>query len=121
MPHAAEPTVERARRLRREGTDVERAMWAILRDRRLAGSKFRRQHPIGPFVADFACLDARLVVELDGGQHAEHPAADAARTGFLESRGLRVLRFWNNEVLTNREGVLTVILEAVAAGKGDGK
>jgi very-short-patch-repair endonuclease len=94
-----------ARALRRNATDAEPIMWRLLRDRRLDGVKFRRQVPIGRFVADFASVDRRLVVELDGGQHAENPA-DILRDNLLVSRGWRVVRFWNNDVMKNREGVL---------------
>jgi len=100
----------RARELREEMTDAERRLWSRLRARG-AGGKFRRQVPIGRFVADFACVEARLIVEIDGGQHA--PAADASRTRVLESMGWRMLRFWNDEVLRNTEGVLLVIAAAL--------
>ena len=86
-------------------TDAERALWGVLRSRQLQGFKFRRQHPIGKFVVDFVCLERKLILELDGGHHAEQIEADAERTAFLESLGFRVLRFWNNEVLTELEGV----------------
>ncbi|OQW48056.1 MAG: DNA methylase [Proteobacteria bacterium SG_bin6] len=97
-----------ARRLRRDATDVEQRFWLAVRDRRLGGFKFRRQVTIGPFVADFACIERRLIVELDGGQHDQE--ADAARTAYLEGLGWRVRRFWNNEVVENFEGVLQVVL-----------
>ncbi|MBX9881814.1 MAG: DUF559 domain-containing protein [Sphingomonas sp.] len=97
-----------ARRLRRDATDVEQRFWLAVRDRRLGGFKFRRQVTIGPFVADFACIERRLVVELDGGQHDQE--ADAARTAYLEGLGWRVMRFWNNDVVENWEGVLQVVL-----------
>jgi very-short-patch-repair endonuclease len=100
-----------ARTLRRNATDVERIMWLVLRDRRLSGIKFRRQVPIGPFVADFAAIEHRIVVELDGGQHADS-VADARRDAFLTREGWRVLRFWNNDVMHNREGVLERIVQA---------
>ncbi|HKT17654.1 MAG TPA: endonuclease domain-containing protein [Stellaceae bacterium] len=103
---------QRARRLRRAMTDAERALWYLLRDRRLSGYKFRRQHPLGPFILDFACISHRLVIEADGGQHAESEA-DARRTHWLELRGWRVLRFWNNEILHNRDGVVETILRAI--------
>lgn len=96
-----------ARRLRRDATDVEQRFWLAVRDRRLAGFKFRRQVTIGPYVADFACIERRLIVELDGGQH--DAGADAARTSYLEGLGWRVVRFWNNEVVENFEGVLEVV------------
>jgi very-short-patch-repair endonuclease len=102
-----------ARTLRRNATDAERLMWRLLRDRRLDGVKFRRQVPIGPFVADFAAIERRLVVELDGGQHADN-SSDAARDRFLGGNGWRVLRIWNNEVMRNREGVLESIQQALA-------
>jgi very-short-patch-repair endonuclease len=102
-----------ARALRHDATDVERIMWRLLRDRRLAGVKFRRQVPIGPFVADFAAIKERLVVELDGGQHADNPA-DIRRDAFLADSGWRVLRFWNTDVMHNRAGVLESIAQAAA-------
>lgn len=93
-----------AARLRRDQTDVERTMWFALRDRRLDGAKFRRQASIGPFVVDFLCVETSLIVELDGGQH--DVGRDAPRTLFLTERGYRVIRFWNNDVVENLEGVL---------------
>jgi very-short-patch-repair endonuclease len=95
-------------------TDAERALWRQLRYRQILGAKFRRQHPVGPYIADFACLDAMLIVELDGGQHAEHRLDDERRTRVLKQHGFLVLRFWNNDVLGNVEGVVEVIREAVA-------
>lgn len=86
-------------------------MWFALRDRRLDGAKFRRQASIGPFVVDFLCVEASLIVELDGGQHDS--ARDAPRTLFLTERGYRVIRFWNNDVVENVEGVLTIIQDAI--------
>jgi len=105
--------VTNARRLRRRLTDAERALWRNLRDRQLDGHKFRRQHPLGRFVVDFVCLEERLVVELDGGQHALRKNADTARTAWLNREGYRVLRFWNNEVLRNTDGVLAEILRTL--------
>jgi primosomal protein N' (replication factor Y) len=101
----------RARALRRDMTEAERALWRLLRSRALAAAKFRRQHPIPPHVADFACVPARLVVEVDGGQHGG--AADAARDAAMRGAGWRVLRFWNTDVLGNPEGVLERIAEAL--------
>jgi very-short-patch-repair endonuclease len=101
------------RRLRRSQTDAERMMWSRLRDRRLCGARFWRQHPIGPFITDFCCPEAKLVVELDGGQHALQKQPDAERTAFLEGQGYRVIRFWDNEALANLEGVLQRIVEAL--------
>src|SRR5688572_26068980 len=103
-------TRERARRLRRDQTDAERRLWYRLRDRQIVEAKFRRQHPIGPYIADFCCPDRMLVVELDGGQHAETTAHDRRRIEFLERQGYRIVRFWANEVLQETDGVLTRIL-----------
>ncbi|HEX5509886.1 MAG TPA: DUF559 domain-containing protein [Pseudolabrys sp.] len=101
-------SVQIARRLRRDQTDAERMLWLRLRDRRLNGLKFRRQMPVKSYVVDFCCESARLIVELDGGQHAER-AEDEKRTTELEAFGFLVLRFWNNDVLNNLDGVLEVI------------
>jgi very-short-patch-repair endonuclease len=97
--------------LRRNGTDAERALWTELRSRRLGGHKFRRQWTIGPYIADFCCLECHLIVEADGGQHTEE--ADADRTAYLRAEGFRIIRFWNNDVLGNLDGVLAAILEAL--------
>ncbi len=107
--------VGRARTLRVGQTDAEHLLWCHLRNRRLEGWKFRRQHEIGPYIADFVCPDAGLIVELDGGQHGEQMIYDEHRTLELQAMGYRVLRFWNNDVLKNVEGVLEVILEALAS------
>ena len=96
-----------ARKLRRASTDAESRLWSRLRSRQLDGAKFVRQFPIGPHVADFACRSARIAIELDGGQHTE--AVDAPRTEVIESFGYRVIRFWNNDVLENTDGVLEAI------------
>jgi very-short-patch-repair endonuclease len=103
----------RARRLRENQTDVESKLWSRLRGRQLRGGKFRRQHPIGPFIVDFCCIERGLVVELDGGQHAERNVAGERRTRLLERFGYRVLRFWDNDVLTNLDGVLERISEVL--------
>ena len=103
-----------ARRLRKNSTDVERVFWNRVRDRRLSGYKFKRQHPIGPYIVDFICAEERLIVELDGGQHA-CLKEDKARDAFLLSDGYRVLRFWNNDVLTNINGVLETVLSNLQA------
>jgi len=105
------------KRLRVNSTDAERRLWAALRNRRLQGYKFRRQHPIGRFVVDFACTRHRLIVEADGGQHAENEA-DERRTAWLESQGWRVIRFWNPDILRNPEGVVTMILQALKESEG---
>jgi very-short-patch-repair endonuclease len=104
---------DHARKLREMQTDVEIKLWRHLRRRQLNGAKFRRQHPVGPFITDFCCVEHRLVVELDGGQHTEQSNADQQRTNFLNDHGFRVLRFWNNEVIENLEGVLARISEAM--------
>lgn len=101
-----------ARVLRRNSTEAERAMWYLLRDRRFDGVKFRRQVPVGPYIADFASIEHRLVIELDGGQHAES-ARDNRRDAFLAAEGWRVLRFWNSDVMKNRQGVLECIFAGV--------
>jgi adenine-specific DNA-methyltransferase len=107
--------VDRARGLRRSMTDVEQLLWRHLRNRHLSGWKFRRQHEVGRYIVDFVCTETMLVVELDGGQHAEQTDYDEHRTQYLQSMGYRVLRFWNNDVLANIESVLEVILDAVAS------
>jgi very-short-patch-repair endonuclease len=106
-PHAAP--------LRRNATDAEQALWREHRARRPGGHKFRRQWTIGPYIADFCCLESRLIVEADGGQHT--PGRDRARSAFLRAQGFRILRFWNNDVLTNLDGVLQVILDALGGPK----
>jgi len=93
-------------------TDAERALWWLLREKQVDGHRFRRQVPIDHHIVDFACLEARLVIEVDGGQHAESKA-DSERDAYLRSQGFRVLRFWNNDVLSNRSGVLVTIAEAL--------
>jgi very-short-patch-repair endonuclease len=102
-------TTDRARELRANQTDAERKLWYALRNRRLEGLKFRRQHPRGPYILDFFCEAADLVVEVDGGQHT--PEGDARRTAALDKDGLLVIRFWNNEVLQNLESCVMHILE----------
>jgi very-short-patch-repair endonuclease len=105
-----------ARELRKNSTDAERALWSELRDHRLNGIGFRRQVPIKNYIADFACHAAKLVIELDGGQHFSDQAeqADKVRTAVIEARGFRVLRFSNHDVMTNRAGVLETIAAAIA-------
>src|SRR5690348_11396235 len=98
-------TISRARRLRLQSTDAERALWHLLRDRRMQSHKFRRQHPVGNFYLDFYCPESKLAIEADGGQHFEDAATayDEKRTEFLKEQGIRVLRFTNREILTERE------------------
>ena len=105
---------ERARILRQNQTEAEKRLWYRLKNRGLGGWKFRRQHAIGPYFADFACIEAALVVEIDGGQHQGRREQDDVRTAFLEGAGYRVLRFWNNDVLSNTDGVLQSVLEALS-------
>ncbi len=104
-PHAAN--------LRRNMTDAEKKLWSAMRDRRLGGYKFKRQATTGSFVVDFLCIEKRLVVEIDGGQHNE--VVDALRTAFIEAQGYRIIRFWNNEVNESFKGVLDVILSRLSA------
>jgi very-short-patch-repair endonuclease len=105
----------RARLLRANPTDAEQALWRHLRMKQIGGHRFRHQHPIGPYVVDFVCLKSRLIVEVDGGQHnlPGQIGSDEKRTAFLERAGYRVLRFWNNEVLGNPQGVLQSIASAL--------
>ena len=105
-----------ARSMRREMTEAELRLWSQIRDQRLDGLKFRRQVPIGPYIADFFCPARRLIVEIDGSQHFEDDvlAADLRRTQWLGSEGYRVLRFTNRDVLSNLEGVCRIIVEAAA-------
>ena len=106
------PTL-RSRELRRNPTDAEKHLWLKLRNRQLGGVRFNSQVPIGPFICDFVARTPKLIIELDGGQHAVRTGEDERRTRFLASRGYRTLRFWNNEVLNNMDGVLLVIVEAL--------
>jgi very-short-patch-repair endonuclease len=100
-----------ARGLRRRMTEAEKVMWSKLRDRRLDGVKFKRQVPIAGYIVDFAALDMKLIVEIDGGQHAERAAEDAVRTKLLEESGYHVVRFWNHDVLGNIQGVLESLVQ----------
>lgn len=105
----------RARRLRRDQTDAELLLWQQLRARRFLGFKFRRQFPIDRFIVDFCSPHSGLVIELDGGQHVDARRKDDWRTAILARRGYRVLRFWDSEVLTNIDGVMLAILDALGA------
>ena len=113
MRGADELKTGRARRLRNVPTDAEGTLWYRLRSRRLSGYKFVRQEPIGPYTVDFVCRECRLIVEVDGGQHADSPR-DTVRDKWLIDRNYRVLRFWNNDVLGNMAGVLETIATALA-------
>ncbi|MCL4501828.1 MAG: endonuclease domain-containing protein [Deltaproteobacteria bacterium] len=95
-------------------TDAERRLWRYLRDRRLGGWKFRRQYPIGPYLVDFICLEKNVVIEVDGGQHAENEELDSQRSAFLNKMGYRVFRCWNNQVLQETESVLEAIFGILA-------
>jgi adenine-specific DNA-methyltransferase len=106
-----------ARALRKQMTDAERLLWRHLRNRELGGWKFKRQYPVGPFIVDFICVEKNVVIEVDGGQHAENEALDTQRSAYLNKMGYRVLRFWNNEVLQETEAVLTAIFAILANGK----
>jgi len=107
-------TLTHAKRLRREMTDAEFLLWSKLRRHQIHGLMFRHQAAIGHYIVDFACLTIKLIIEVDGGQHNINRAADDRRTRWLEARGYRVMRFWNNEVLQNLDGVLEVIWRATA-------
>ncbi|HVT52191.1 MAG TPA: DUF559 domain-containing protein [Dongiaceae bacterium] len=106
-------TVQRAKALRRRITDAEVKLWLRLNNRQLGGHKFRKQVPIAPYIVDFACLELKLIVEADGGQHDENRAKDEKRTAYLEGRGYRVLRFGNTDVLRNIDGVVEVIARTI--------
>jgi very-short-patch-repair endonuclease len=112
---ADDKRIPRARRLRRDMTDAERKLWLRLRHLPLEGTHFRRQATIGPYFADFACHTRRLVIELDGGQHnfGDQAKRDVERDEYLTRNGYRVLRFWNNDVMSNTQGVLEVIFETI--------
>ena len=104
-----------SRKLRRDQTDAERALWAKIRSKQLNGAKFRRQQIIGPYIVDFVNFDSSLIVEVDGGQHGRDKMRnkDEERTKWLQQRGYYVIRFWDNEVLQNIDGVLEKILQAL--------
>lgn len=110
-------SLKRRRQLRRDQTPAEKVLWYILRDRRFEGFKFRRQHPCGPYILDFCCIERSLVIELDGGQHFEPRAEayDQCRSAFLREKGWSILRFTNPELLFEREGVLQTIVVALGS------
>ncbi len=105
-----------ARELRQNQTDAEKALWAKLRTKQISGVKFRRQQPIGPYIADFVSFEKKLIIEVDGGQHNENEnhESDETRSKWLKSQGFQIIRFWNNDVLKNMEGVLESINEVVS-------
>ena len=108
-----------ARMLRKNQTDAERALWQRLRNRQLLGVKFRRQVPIKGYIADFAALEIKLIIELDGSQHIENKEADEIRTGFLQREGYKVIRLWKNDVLLRIDDVLEFIFQAVCCRQSD--
>ncbi|HRQ65770.1 MAG TPA: endonuclease domain-containing protein [Xanthomonadaceae bacterium] len=108
-----------ARKLRRDMTDAEQRLWYRLRRRQLNGHRFRRQHPIGPYIVDFVCLESRLIIELDGSQHLES-SNDVTRAAFLVANGFRLLRFWNDDVLLRTESVLQAVWNALEGGEVNG-
>jgi very-short-patch-repair endonuclease len=108
----------RARMLRAQSTDAERRFWYLLRSRRMTGVKFRRQHPIGPYIVDFVCLECRLAVELDGGQHQLQAEADRRRDQWLGAQGFVVLRFGDNDALAQTQEVMEEIWRAVESRRG---
>ena len=108
-----------ARNLRRKQTEAERLLWVHIRNRRLDGYRFRRQEVIGSFIVDFVCLEKKLIIELDGGQHVDNAVADAVRTQQLEEYGYHVIRFWNDEVLTRTDDVLSSILKELQMKTSD--
>ena len=103
----------KARKLRKNPTDAEHKLWSHIRLRQINGYKFRRQHTIGEYIVDFVCLEKKLIIEVDGGQHSENILYDANRSNWLEAQGFRVIRFWNNEVLVDIEVVKEVIADAL--------
>ena len=117
MPRLSTKTVTNSRRLRTNLTDAEKALWRHLRMRQMGGFRFRRQHPVRKYVVDFACIEARIAVEVDGGQHATQSAEDAQRSAILEREGYRVLQFWDNEVLQDVESVKAVIWSVLGEKK----
>ena len=105
-----------AKELRKRSTDAEKLLWKYLRLEQLEGLKFRRQQPIDNYIVDFVCLKKRIIIEVDGGQHSEEKEKDRERDNYLKKQGFEVLRFWNNEVLTNVEGVFSFISPPLTGG-----
>ena len=114
VPKLAEMSVPVARKLRKRLTDAERRIWSRLRLRQLDGLKFRRQAPLGPYVVDFVCFEQKLIVEVDGSQHAVVTRQERERAAWLESQGFRIVRIWNNDALQNTDGVVEHILRCLA-------
>ena len=113
--NASRRSLTYARQMRHEPTDAERKFWFAVRAHRFSGYKFKRQYPIGPYIADFVCLERRLVIELDGGQHAQRSDYDAERTAYLQTRGFCVLRYWNDEFLRNPDCILDDVWRVLKA------
>jgi very-short-patch-repair endonuclease len=107
--------IAQARNLRSHTTLAERKLWSCLQNKQLNGIKFRRQHPIGPYIVDFCAISHQLVIELDGSQHLEQEPSDIQRTSFLEDQGFQVLRFWNNQVFNDLNGVIRSIEDALTS------
>ena len=110
--HLREP-VTKARHLRKQSTDAEKLLWSNLRSHQMFGFQFRRQEPIGRYIVDFVCYRRRLIIELDGGHHQEQAGYDSERTDWLSQRGFKVIRFWNDDVVDNIDGVLDAIYLAL--------
>ncbi|MBM4350351.1 MAG: endonuclease domain-containing protein [Deltaproteobacteria bacterium] len=105
----------RPRQLRKNMTDAERLLWRHLRLRQISGYKFRRQQPIGRYIVDFVCFEKKLIIEVNGGQHADQLAYDAKRSAWLEKEGFHILRFWDNQVLNETDGVKEIINDALGS------
>jgi very-short-patch-repair endonuclease len=110
-----------AREMRGRMTDAEALLWMLLRNRRVAGAKFRRQHPVGRYILDFYCDEQKLGVELDGGQHGDAAEYDQQRDGWLRGQGIRMLRFWNNQMLAETEAVMEMIYRVIVENRSDMK
>lgn len=106
-----------AKEMRKQMPDAEALLWKLIRNRNIAQAKFRRQHPVGRYILDFYCDEKKLAIELDGSQHAEQSAYDSQRDAYLNSQGIQVLRFWNNQMLLETEAVLEVIYQALTASE----
>jgi len=102
-----------ARNLRKNMTDAERMLWRYIRNKQLNGLKFRRQQPIGKYIVDFVCFEKKVIIEVDGGQHAINKTEDTVRDNWLNEQGFKVLRFWNNDILTNCSAIIEEILEVL--------
>jgi len=112
-----EVLTQAAKRLRKDSTFAERKLWHFLRTKQFSAHKFRRQEPIGRYVVDFVSCEVKVVIELDGGQHAHEQAKDQERDQWLESQGFKVLRFWNNDIMSNMTGVLEIIRKVCFCGQ----